>query len=238
MNKQLIIHVAAELLIIGAITVLFNKRVNKLESIILEYDKKYNSLFKKIEYLSEIVSAQNSQIKLLTSKINQHQTTQQLTSQIQQSKVTPEQTTIHQPLQQQFQETFQPHFKQQFHKFQQQFQQQFQPNIVEVEIPLNINPMSGFQNIFSMMTQSQPSINTNKNNNNTPKVTVVDDEEEQKIEEKDMDYQSDEDDSLLVDEALQNFLQKSTENVEITNEEVNNTEVNSHEINDEKSIEN
>ena len=44
MNKQLIIHVAAELLIIGTITVLFNKRVNKLESIITDYDKKYNSL--------------------------------------------------------------------------------------------------------------------------------------------------------------------------------------------------
>jgi len=188
MNKQLIIHIAAELLIIGTITVLFNKRVNKLETIITEYDKKYNSLFKKIEYLSEIISAQNSQIKLLTTKLNNPQLQQQ---QLQQNPQQLQQQQSQQNPQQQSQNKIQSEqlFKTNlFQQLQPNHQQLFQPNIVEVELPLNVSPIGGLQNIFNMMTQNQlNSVSgfTNNLNNNSPKVTVIDDEEETKLDDKD-----------------------------------------------------
>lgn len=65
MNKQLIIHIAAELLIIGTVTFLINKRITKLETIITNYETTNTQLVKKLQMLESIVLNQANQIKQL-----------------------------------------------------------------------------------------------------------------------------------------------------------------------------
>jgi len=73
MNKQLIIHIVAELIIVGTVSILFNKRINKLEESFANLQKDYSVLAKSVEYLEKIVFNQANQIKHLLSNQTQPQ---------------------------------------------------------------------------------------------------------------------------------------------------------------------
>ncbi len=149
MNKQLIIHVAAELIIISTVTFLFHRRISKIENYFQSLDKqnhdtKVDILLKRIEFLENTVHAMQNQIKQLSSF----------------STSTPNLSNSN--LNKQF--TSKP------------VQQNSNPSFLN---PKSIfNPLSMFEQLGNMMPMSIPNIiiTNNKNNNTTPDIQVMPDD--------------------------------------------------------------
>lgn len=55
LNKQLIIHVATEIIIVGTVTVFLNKRITKLEKALLEQQYKNRELELRLQYIEQLL---------------------------------------------------------------------------------------------------------------------------------------------------------------------------------------
>ncbi len=57
MNKQLIIHVATEIIVVGTVTVFLNKRITKLEKALLEQQYKNRELELRLQHIEQLISS-------------------------------------------------------------------------------------------------------------------------------------------------------------------------------------
>ena len=164
MNKQLIIHVAAELLIICTITILFNKRVNKVEESLLMYDKKFSEMKETIGYLFQVIESQNQKIQQLSNIVQSKQTKQ--SQNIPLNDVSPN-SFIHSVL------NLQPHK---------------QPNVEIIPIQIPSTTQNPLHNILNIMSQS-----LHLQSQDQPNVEILPEEKKQVTISEDIDSDSEED---------------------------------------------
>jgi hypothetical protein len=215
MNKQLIIHIAAELLIIGTVTFLINKRITKLETIIASHEINNTNLIKKVQMLETIVLNQSNQLKQLmtifqTNKINLNHPISDSTnlnkreqtinfSPVNNSNPTP----LHTPSFSSLNPLNLKDFNSNTNPLTSMFSQLFSNNglnigvpIIEMEVPL-YNPNTKFEKNVEKGQEFEII-------NDDPKV-VVEDEDEKKLN-----TISEEDEDQLIEESLNRILEEAT----------------------------
>lgn len=92
LNKQLIIHVATEIIIIGTVTIFLNRRITKLEKALLEQQYKNKELELKLQHIEQVIYSSSRkpfppQQHHLNQPLQQSQHTQQQQSRSSQPQV-------------------------------------------------------------------------------------------------------------------------------------------------------